>query len=173
MNWRAATMDVRFVVGGLLCRNAELSQLLSNYACRLDRGCSGRCTASPPCFIVPNWTADQPPVSPSGSRLLTVQAHTPRSDPGRHETLDAIMRLVHAVLTDDHARSSITAQRLSPPVDLVASNLGTVGKLGIWTIAPVPSSDSDAAHRRLLPWPDCNASVVASGALAAGAFGMN
>jgi hypothetical protein len=166
-------MDVRFVVGGLLTRNAELSRLMSNYACRLERGCSGHCRVSPPCFIVPNWTADQPLATPFGSRLLMVQAHTSRTDPRRHETLDAIMRLLHTVLTDEHAGSSITAQRLGPPIDLVGSNLGTVGKLGIWDIAPVPSGGSAAGPRRLLPWPDCSTSAIPSGARAPGTLSMN
>jgi hypothetical protein len=164
-------MDVRLVVGGLLTRNAVLSKLLLNYADRLERGCSGHCTVSAPCFIVPNWS--RPPSAPFMSRLLTVQAHTSRTDPSRHDTLDEIMRVVHAVLTDDHAGSSITVRRLGTPADLVASDLGTVVRLGFWDIAPVPSSGREAGQRRLLPWPDCSKSIIATGALAPGTVSMN
>ncbi len=164
-------MDVRLVVGGLLTRNAVLSRLLLNYADRLERG-PGHSAVPAPCFIVPSWSADQPRSAPSGSRLLTVHAHTSRTDPGRHHTLDTVMRLLHVVLTDDHAGSSITARRLRTPADLVAGGLDTVSRSGCWAIAAVLSCGSEAAQRRLLPWPDCSA-VLATGALAAGAVTMN
>jgi hypothetical protein len=164
-------MDVRLVVGGLLTRNAVLSRLLLNYADRLERGL-GHCTVPAPCFIVPTWSADQPPSAPFGSRLLTVHAHMSRSDPGCHDTLDAIMLLLHVVLTDDHAGSSITARRLSTPADVAASDLDTVSRLGCWDIAPVPSWGPEADQRRLLPWPDCGA-VLATGALTPGTVNVN
>jgi hypothetical protein len=163
-------MDVRLVVGGLLTRNAVLSELLLNYADRLARGCSGHRAESAPCFIVPNWS--RLPSAPFTSRLLTVRAHTSRTDPSRHDTLDEIMRLLHGVLTDDHAGSSITARRLRTPADLVAGDLDTVVRLGCWDIAPVPSCGPGAAPRRLLPWPDCSA-VLATAALAPGTVNMN
>jgi hypothetical protein len=165
-------MDVRLVVGGLLTRNAVLSRLLWNYADRLEEGFSRHCSLSAPCFIVPNWRVDQPPSAPFGSRLLTVQAHTSRTDPRRHETLDAILRLVHVVLTDDHAGSSVRALRVRTPVDLVAGELDTVVRLGIWNVAPVPRR-LEAGSRRLLPWPDCSTSVVVPGAPTPGTFSIN
>jgi hypothetical protein len=162
------------VVGGLLTRNAVVSRLLWNYADRLERGWSGHCSRrSAPCFIVPHWSVDQLPSAPFGSRLLTVHAHTSRTDPSRHETLDAILRLLHVVLTDDHAGSSVMARRLRAPADLVAGELDTVVRLGIWEIAPVPSRRLEAGQRRLLPWPDCSTSVVATGAPAPATISMN
>lgn len=166
-------MDVRLVVGGLLTRNAVVSELLWNYADRLERGCSREGPVSAPRFIVPNWSVDQPPSAPSGSRLLTVHAHTSRTEPSRHETLDAILRLLHVVLTDDHAGSFVTARRLSAPADLVATDLDTVVRVGIWDIAPFPSHAPEVAQRRLLSWPDCSTSVIATGALAPGTLSMN
>ena len=156
-------MDVRLVVGGLLTRNAVVSRLLWNYADRLERGWSGHCSSAP-CFIVPDWSVDQPSSAPLGSRRLTVHAHASRTDPSHHETLEAILRLLHGVLTDDHAGSSISARRLRAPADLVAGEHDTVVRLGIWEIAPVPSRRLGRSQRRLLPWPDCRTSVVATGA---------
>ena len=164
-------MDVRLVVGGLLTRNAVLSRLLLNYADRLERG-PGHCAVPAPCFIVPLWSADRSRYAPSGSRLLTVCAHTSCTDPERHHTLDAVLRLLHVVLTDGHAGSSITARRLSTPGDLVAGDPDTVSRSGCWAIAPVPPCGPEAPRRRLLPWPDCSA-VLATGALAAGAVTGN
>jgi len=164
-------MDVRLVVGGLLARNAVLSRLLLNYADRLERG-PGHCALPAPCFIVPDWSADQARSASSGSRLLTVSAHTSRTDPERHHTLDAVLHLLHVVLTDDHAGSSITARRLHTTADLVAGDPDTVSRSGCWAIAPVPSCSPGAAQRRLLPWPDCSA-VLATGARAAGAVTVN
>lgn len=166
-------MDVRLAVGGLLARNAVVSRLLWNYADRLEWGWSGDCSVSAPCFIVPNWSVDHPPSAPFGSRLLTVHAHTSRTDPSRHETLDAILQLLHVVLTDDHAGSSVSARRLRTPADLVAGEFDTVVRLGIWDIAPVPPRRLEAGQRRLLPWPDCRTSVVATGAPAPGPISMN
>lgn len=162
-------MDVRLVVGGLLTRNAVLSKLLLNYVDRLEFGNS---TATPPRFIVPDWTAEQPPSAPFGHRVLTVQAHTSRADPRHGDTLDAIMELVHVVLTDDHARTAITARRLSAPTDHVTGDVGTVAKLGSWDVAPVPSR-SPAVRRRLLPWPDCSTSTLTTGAPEPGTVSMN
>lgn len=153
-------MDVRLVVGGLLARNAVARRLLWNYADRLERGWSWDCSVSAACFIVPNWSVDPPPSAPFSARLFTVQAHTSCIDPSPHETLDAILRLLHVVLTDDHAGSSVTARRLDAPADLVDGELDTVARLGIWDIAPVPARRPEAGQRRLLPWPDCSPSVV-------------
>lgn len=155
-------MDVRLVVGGLLTRNAVVSRLLWNYADRLERGRSGHFSAAATCFIVPDWSVDQLPSAPFESRLLTVHAHTSRIDPNPHETLDAILRLLHVVLTDDHAGSFVSARRLGTPADLVVSELDTVVRLGNWDIAPVPSRRLEAGQGRLLPWPDCSTSVAAA-----------
>lgn len=166
-------MNVRLVVGGLLTRNAVLNELLWNYADRLERDGSANCPGSAPRFIVPVWSDDQPPSGPFGGRLFAVQAHTSRTDPGRHDTLDAILRLLHTVLTDDHASSFITARRLSTSTEVVAGDLDTVVRSGIWDIAPAPSGHHEAARRRLLPWPDCSTSIMATGALAPASSYMN
>ncbi len=166
-------MDLRLVVGGLIARNPVLSTLLANYADRLDEDRFGCGAATSPSFIVPTWSVDRFSHVPAGSRLLTVEAHTSSTDPRRHENLDTILRVLHVVLTDDHADASIIARRLATPADLVASDLDTVVRVGMWDIAPVPSCGPEAAQRRLLPWPDCSTSVITSGALAPGTISMN
>jgi|tagenome__1003787_1003787.scaffolds.fasta_scaffold20783379_2 hypothetical protein len=166
-------MDLRLVVGGLIARNPVLSTLLANYAARLEEDRFGYGAATSPSFIVPTWSVDRFSHVPAGSRLLTVEAHTSSTDPRRHENLDTILRVVHMVLTDDHAGAAIIARRLATPADLVASDLGTVVRVGMWDIAPVPSAGAEAAQRRLLPWPDCSTSVITTGALAPRTVSMN
>jgi hypothetical protein len=132
------TMDLRLAVGGLLTRDVVLSTLLVNYADRLVQGSPGPGTSTAPCFIVPNWRADQ--VERPGRRLFSVEAHTSRTDPRRRENLDAVLRLLHEVLTGDEAGASITARRLGTSDDLVAGDLDTVVRVGTWEIAPASSA---------------------------------
>jgi hypothetical protein len=166
-------MDLRRVVGGIIARNAVLSTLLLHYADRLEQGRSEYGTATAAFFIVPTWSRDQSPSAQPRSQLFTVEAHTPRTDPGLHENLDTILQLVHEVLTDDHASTSITARRLNASTDLRTTDLDTAVRVGTWAIAPVPSCSLGAAQRRLLPWPDSGTSVVATGALAPRIVSMN
>jgi hypothetical protein len=165
-------MDLHLVVGGLLARNAALSTLLMNYADRLEQGCFGHGVATAPCFIVPAWTVGRPPSAPFARELLTVEAHTSRDDPRLHQNLDTILGLLHAVLTDGHARKSVTARRLGTAADLVVSGLDTVFKVGTWEIAGAPSKDAGAAQQQLVPWPDCSP-VTTTGFLAPGTVSMN
>jgi hypothetical protein len=168
-----ATMDLRLVVGGLLTRNGVLSTLLMNYADRLEQGRFGRDTATAPCFIVPTWSIDARPSAPLRSQWLTVEAHTSRNDPSRHHNLDTILRLLHGVLTDDHAGRLITARRLSTSAVLMTRGLDTDFRVGTWEITPVPSCDLESAQTRLLPWPDSTTSVITAGALASGTVSLN
>jgi hypothetical protein len=165
-------MNVRLAVGGLLTRNAVLSALLLNYADRLDQECYGHGTATAPCFIVPTWTVDQRPSAPQGSQVLTVEAHTSRNDPRRHENPDSILALLHTVLTDDQASGSITTRRLPTSPDLVPGGRGTVCKVGAWEIALAPARPPGSAQPQRLPWPDCNA-VTAAGFLTPGTAVLN
>jgi hypothetical protein len=166
-------MDHRLVVGGLIARNAVLSTLLLNYADRLEKGSLGHGAATAPSFIVPIWSVGRFPYAPIGNRLLTVEAHTSSTDPRCQENLDTILRLLHVVLTDDHASSSITARRLSTTAGLRSSGPDTVVKAGTWDVALVPSRSLRAAPRRLLPWPDCSTSVIATGPLTPRAIRLN
>jgi hypothetical protein len=153
-------MDLRREVGGLLTRNAVLRTLLMNYADRLEQSCAGNGSATAPCFIVPTWDVDRRLSRRPRSRVLTVEAHTSRGDRSRDD-LDAILRLVHVVLTDDHAGTSITARRLDTSAGVRTSGLDTVVRMGSWEIAPAPSCDLGGTRRRLLPWPDCSAVTIA------------
>jgi hypothetical protein len=45
--------------------------------------------------------------------------------------------------------------------------------VGTWDIAPVPACGRGTAQRRLLPWPDCSPSLIATGALAPGTTSLN
>ncbi|MGK5112856.1 hypothetical protein [Geodermatophilus sp. CPCC 205506] len=164
-------MDLRLVVGGLIARNAVLSTLLANHDDRLEQRCSGHGTTTAPCFIVLTWSVDESPFAPSGSQLLRVEVHTSNTDPRRHQDLDTIVRLLHAVLTDDHARTSITARRLGGWADS-RSSLDTVVEVGVWEIAPARSSVRGTARPRLLPWPD-SSTLTATGSLAWGTVSMN
>jgi hypothetical protein len=168
-----ATMDLRLVVGGLLTRNAVLGTLLMNYADRLEQGCSGQYAATGPCFIVPTWTVVPRASTPSRSHLLRVEAHAAGTDPGRHQELDAILRLLHLVLTDDHASTSITARRLGTSACVVAGGHDSVVQVGTWDIVPTPSGGLGTARQRLLPWPSCSASVITTGAPAPGINRVN
>ena len=166
-------MDVRLAVGGLLTRNAVLSTLLVNYADRLEQGRSGRGAPLAPCFIVPTWwRVGEDPTAPAGPDLLTVAAHASRNDPHHAENLDSILRLLQVVLTDDHARASIIARRLGMFDEHASTDRDTVTRVGIWTIAPVPSRAPAATEARLLPWPDCGA-VLGAAVLAPGTAGLN
>jgi hypothetical protein len=165
-------MDLRREVGGLLTRNAVLRTLLMNYADRLQQSCAGNGSATAPCFIVPTWDVDRRLSRRPRSRVLTVEAHTSCSDPTRDEDLDAILRLVHVVLTDDHAGTSITARRLATSAEVTTSGRDTVVRMGFWEIVPVPSCDLGGTRPRLLPWPDCSAVTIA-GALAASGVSAN
>jgi hypothetical protein len=167
-----ATMDLHLVVAGLLTRNAALSTLLMNHADRIEQGCFGHGVATAPCFIVPAWTVCQPLSAPLTREVLTVEAHTSRDDPRCPQNLDTILGLLHAVLTDSHARRSVTARHLATAADLVVSGVDTVFKVGAWEIAGAPSKDAGAAQQRLLPWPDCSA-VTTTGFLAPRTISMN
>jgi hypothetical protein len=138
-------MDLRLVVGGLLTRDAVLSALLLNYADRLERGPVEPCAGTTARFIVPCWAADERPSAPPRGRLLRVEAHASPADPGRHENLDAILRRLDAVLTDDQAGRSIRARRLLGSADLRSSPFGTVVRVGVWAVAPAPSRDGDSS----------------------------
>ncbi|MGK5111701.1 MULTISPECIES: hypothetical protein [unclassified Geodermatophilus] len=131
-------MDLRLAVGGLLTRNAVLSTLLLNYADRIVQASPGPGAASAPCFIVPSWSADQ--CARPGCQLLTVEAHTCRTDPRRRENLDAVLWLLQEVLTGDEAVASITARLLGTSDDLVPGDRDTVVRVGTWEIAPASSA---------------------------------
>jgi hypothetical protein len=137
-------MDLRRVVGGLLTRDAVLSALLLNYADRLE---GGRSVVADPRFIVPSW-ADRAPDGPHETRVLTVTAHTCRDDPRPHDHLDAVLALLHGVLTGEEARRSITARSAGAPADLQVG-VDTVAKLGSWEITLAPSQ----APAPPQPWP--------------------
>jgi hypothetical protein len=132
-------MSLRLAVGGLLVRDAVLGTLLLNYADRLEHRRSG-CSA--PCFIVPGWSG-RGSADPPESELFTVEAHTSVADPRREDNLDAILRLLHAVLTDGAVDRSITARRVGTSPKVHDSGLDTVFRVGTWAIAP-------AAARRVL-----------------------
>lgn len=166
-------MDLRLVVGGLLARNAALSTLLVNYADRLQGWCPGPGRATAPCFIVPTWSDDPVAHAGPGSLVLTVEAHTSGSDRRHAEDLDSILRLVHVVLTDEHAHACVTARRLGTPAGPMSSDLDTVLRTASWSVTPVASSDRRATQRRLVPWPDCSTSVMSARALARGTVSMN
>jgi hypothetical protein len=174
-------MNLRLVVGGFMARNTVLSTLLLNYADRLQHECAGYSRAPAPCFIVPTWNLDQRPSSPLASQLLTVEAHTSHDDPRCHENLDAILGLLHSVLTDEHASDSISIRRLGGSPGLMAGRLDTVCKVGIWEVAPAQSQDAGGEQPRLLLWPDCDAvtrtgfcdAVTRTGFLAPGTLSMN
>ncbi|MGY1692626.1 hypothetical protein [Geodermatophilus sp. SYSU D01105] len=142
-------MDLRLVVGGLLTRDAVLGTLLLNYAERLERGRPGPGGDS---FIVPSWE-DRAPGAPHETRVLTVAAHTCREDPRAGEHLDAVLELVHAVLTGEEARGSITARAHGSSADL-QTGVDTVAKVGTWEITLTPSRDAGAPQPRLLALPD-------------------
>jgi hypothetical protein len=165
-------MDLRFVVGGLIARNAVLSTLLANYADRPEQECSGQGTDTAPCSIVLTWTIDESPFAPFGSELLRVEAHTSSTDPRRHQDLATVVRLLHAVLTDDHARTSITVRRLATWDHSRSSGLDTVVDVGIWEISPARSSDQGTTRPRLLPWPD-SGTLSATGSLPWGTVSLN
>jgi hypothetical protein len=169
-------MDVRLVVRSLIARNAVLSTLLANHDDRIEQGCqggSGRRTTTAPGFIVLTWSVDASPFAPAGSELLRVEVHTSRTDPGRHEDHDTVLQLLHAVLTDDHARTSITARRATAWADPRSTGgLDTDVPVGVWEIAPTRSGVRGTARSRLLPWPDPS-TLLAPGSLAWGTVSMN
>jgi hypothetical protein len=168
-----ATMDVRLAVGGLLTRNAVLSTLLVNYADRLEEGWPGRGASTASCFIVPAWwSVGQRPTATTAPHLLSVTAHASLSDPDHAVNLDSILRLLQGVLTDDHARASITARRLVTSDDQASGDPDTATRVGIWEITPVLSRAAGGTQGRLLPWPDCRAVLDARG-LAPATAGLN
>jgi hypothetical protein len=167
-----AAMDLRLVVGGLLTRNTVLNGLLLNYADGLEQECFGHGTATATCFIVPRWTSDRHACAPLGSQVLTVEAHTPRDDPSRHENLDIILSLLHAVLTDDHASASVISRRLETSPGLAVGDRDTVFRVGTWVISPARSQYAGTARPRLVPWPDATM-VTRSMFLAPGTLSMN
>jgi hypothetical protein len=165
-------MHLHLAVGGLLARNAAVTTLLMNYADRLERGPGREGVATAPCFIIPTWSIDEPPRTPFRRHLLTVQAHTARTDPCPDAQLDSILQLLHVVLTDDHASSWIIARRLGAPAGPAHSRFGTAVRTGTWEIAPAPSSAPGADRRRLRPWPDCRTALT-TGAVACGTTALN
>ncbi len=138
-------MDIRLAVGGLLTRDAVLGTLLQNYADRLGQLSPGRGTSTAPCFIVPSWSDDW--FARPERRLLTVEAHTSRTDPRPRENVDAVLGLLHEVLTGDEAVASITARLLGTSDDLVPGDRDTVARVGTWEIAPA-SSATALGHSR-------------------------
>jgi hypothetical protein len=128
-------MHLRRVVGGLLTRDPVLSTLLLNYADRLARGRLG--PGADPRFVVPSWT-DPVPEKPDETRVLTIAAHTCRDDPSPHDHLDAVLGLLHGVLTGEEARRSITTRYRGTSADLQAG-VDTVAKVATWEITLTPS----------------------------------
>ncbi|MGY1594936.1 hypothetical protein ACI79D_23425 [Geodermatophilus sp. SYSU D00708] len=127
-------MDLRRVVGGLLTRDSLLSALLLNYADRLQ---GGRSATTEPCFIVPSWD-ERVPDAPHETRVLTVAAHTCRDDPRPHDHLDAVLALLHEVLTGEEARRSITTRPAGTCAELQVG-VDTVAKVATWEITLTPS----------------------------------
>ncbi|MGY1621972.1 hypothetical protein ACI789_07250 [Geodermatophilus sp. SYSU D00965] len=142
-------MDLRRVVGGLLTRDSVLSALLLNYADRLQ---GGRSATTDPCFIVPSWD-ERVPDAPHETRVLTVAAHTCRDDPRPHDHLDAVLALLHEVLTGEEARRSITTRPAGTCAELQVG-VDTVAKVATWEITLAPSQVPAAPEPRLLPVPD-------------------
>jgi hypothetical protein len=170
--WRTVTVDLRRVVGGLIARDAVLNALLLNHADCLQQGALRHGLATAPCFIVPSWSGDHLQPAMSRSRMFRVEAHTSRTDPRLRENLDAILRRVHAVLTDERSRSCIAARCLNTAPEPWATGFGTVVKVGVWDIVLVPPGPGTTRQRRA-PWPDLGTSVVAAHAPAAGTINAN
>jgi hypothetical protein len=96
-------------------------------------------TETAPCFIVPTWRVERRRSPRTAGQVLVVEAHTARTDPRCQENLDAILRHLHEVLTDESARTSISARRLDASAEPLAGLQGTAVAVACWDVAPAPA----------------------------------
>ena len=146
-------MDLRFATFGLIFRSVVLRPLLVNYADRLEHGHAPEGMPASSCFVRLRWAVDESTPIPSGTELLSAEAHMPRFGEADDVYLDFVLQRVRAALTGETAAPLVTARWLQTSREVLESDVGTIFKVSTFEITAASATrHHGAALVTWAPW---------------------
>jgi hypothetical protein len=148
-------MDLRFEAFNLIDRDPVLRALLLNYANRLQYAGPSNATANDDCFLVLTWTGGEQVDAPTGTQVLTAEAHLPRSGWSECRYLDFVLQRLAAALAHNAAKRVVTARCVATSRQVREGDDDTIFKSSTFEIAPTRSRIRASGLPHLAPWRAC------------------
>jgi hypothetical protein len=137
-------MDMRMAVCELIVRDAVLRALLLNAPGRSEPGGCSDALGAEGCFLVLDWTGEDPGHCPTAVQWLTARVEQPRSPSRDQFFLDVVRHRLRTVLSTPGAPFTTRCLGTSPA--LLNGREGTVSRTDTYEIAAVPRRPDASAE---------------------------